>query len=274
MRVYVSLIAAIASAAAQGGAGLIDHPIAADGAPTYLDSDSWVASTPGLPSIRATVPGDLITDLQVAGLIGDPLYELNWQNSSLWDDHVWTYTKTFALGAAQLRALASGAGDTLLVFDVVKMAATVSVNGVAIGHTTIQFLRYEFSLAAAVRERGLVLAADNALTVEFDSKDQTTEGRWMSCTGGWVRAGGGADAAARRFDEDAFSLSCLPLTARRTGRPTRPPFPWARASLGQRPRAPFPRASGSPSTSSLSARRPSRTSCRTPSTRARTRRRR
>lgn len=38
-------------------------------------------------SISGKVPGDLITDLQNAGLIGDPLYELNWLNASMWDAH-------------------------------------------------------------------------------------------------------------------------------------------------------------------------------------------
>jgi hypothetical protein len=60
-------------------------------------------------SIPAKVPGDLITDLQAAGLVGDPLYELNWLNSSIWDANTWTYTTTFTAPA--------GAGTSLLVFD-------------------------------------------------------------------------------------------------------------------------------------------------------------
>ena len=166
------------------GQGLIDHAIAGDGAPVYLNSAEWVASAPGMGSIRATVPGDLISDLYAAGLVGDPLYELNWLNSSLWEKNVWTFSRSFSLASSSLEALRAGVGDTLLVFDGIKMSATVSLNGVAIGHTTNQFLRYTFSLAAAAAA-GVRLAADNVLTVAFDAADQTTEGRWMACTGGW-----------------------------------------------------------------------------------------
>ena len=45
--------------------------------------------------IPATVPGDLLTDLQKAGQIGDPLYEKTFLNSSVWHAHTWTYTTSF-----------------------------------------------------------------------------------------------------------------------------------------------------------------------------------
>ena len=95
--------AAAAAAAAAANAGLLDHPIAA-ASHTSLDG-TWTASTtiraPGPAgagrgiSIQGTVPGDLITDLQAAGMVGDPLFELNFLNSSLWADQTWTYTTTF-----------------------------------------------------------------------------------------------------------------------------------------------------------------------------------
>lgn len=147
---------------------------------SYSRRQEWIASAPGVGSIRASVPGDLITDLEAAGLIGDPLYELNWQNASLWDSHVWTYATTFTLTPA------AAASTLLLVLDGVKMSAHVSLNGVAVGHTTDQYLRYTFPVA------GVAVAGPNTLTVSFDSADQSTEGRWMACTGGWVRAGAGA----------------------------------------------------------------------------------
>jgi hypothetical protein len=85
-------------------------------------------------SIPASVPGDLISDLERAGMIGDPLYELNWLNSSVWDASTWTYTTAFA---------APGAGGTsLLVFDGVKMGARVLVDGKQIGNTTDQVCRH------------------------------------------------------------------------------------------------------------------------------------
>jgi beta-mannosidase len=171
------------------GSGLVDHAIAGTSLPVYLDSETWTASTTfqgaTTPTvIRATVPGDLITDLQMAGMIGDPLYEMNWKNYSLWDANVWTYTQTFTLTPGELAAIASGSGDTLLVFDGVKMSSSMTLNGVPLGKTTNQFLRYTFSLAAA-NTAGAKVAGTNTLTVSFDSSDQTTEGRFAACSGGW-----------------------------------------------------------------------------------------
>eukprot|EP01051_Picozoa_sp_SAG22_P022558 SAG22_NODE_5447_length_1012_cov_1.972618_1_plen_243_part_10 len=79
-------------------------------------------------SIKATVPGDLLTDLERAGLIGDPLYELNWLNSSLWDQNTWTYTTEFNPPAAS-----AATSTSLLVMDGVKMGARVLVDGKLVG---------------------------------------------------------------------------------------------------------------------------------------------
>lgn len=77
------------------GSGLIDHPIAGD-AIVYLDGSDWTATAaPSLPiTIPAVVPGDLVSD--IARAYGyEPLYEKNWKNGSLWDEHDWSYTKAF-----------------------------------------------------------------------------------------------------------------------------------------------------------------------------------
>lgn len=65
-------------------------------------------------TINATVPGDLVTDLQNAGLIGDPLFEVNFRNSSLWHGRTWTYRTTF--DTVKLSD-ATGSTDVLLVLD-------------------------------------------------------------------------------------------------------------------------------------------------------------
>ena len=91
----LSLAAALAAAAADVSVSLRDHPIASAGTTTFVDSPShmWTASTqhppgagyhadqpqrappPGLNlTVAATVPGDLLTDLQRAGVIADPWY--------------------------------------------------------------------------------------------------------------------------------------------------------------------------------------------------------
>eukprot|EP01065_Artemidia_motanka_P025528 TRINITY_DN30520_c0_g1_i1.p1 TRINITY_DN30520_c0_g1~~TRINITY_DN30520_c0_g1_i1.p1 ORF type:complete len:912 (+),score=270.91 TRINITY_DN30520_c0_g1_i1:48-2783(+) len=165
----VALLAPLAAAA-----GLRDAPFQGSSV-RYLDG-TWTASTQlseGALAIPATVPGDLITDLQKAGQIGDPLFEMNFKNSSIWDDNAWNFTTTF--DAAEELAT----GTTVLVFDGVKMGATVSVNGKVLGTVTDQFLRYTFPLPAS-----LLQAAGNTVVVAF-SKDIKCEGRWMACTGGW-----------------------------------------------------------------------------------------
>ena len=77
-------------------------------------------------TIKATVPGELITDLQNAGKVLDPLSSNNHKDPSQvawWNGDVYTYTKTFAHTAA------AAAGRTLLVFDGIKLGAVVTLNG-------------------------------------------------------------------------------------------------------------------------------------------------
>ena len=130
-------------------------------------------------SISGNVPGDLITDLEAAGLIGDPLYELNFKNATLWNKYNWAYSTSFAMEPSKLEALAAAGGQHVLVFDGVKMGAHVALNGEPVGTTTDQFLRYAFPLAA-----GALQAGNNTLTVTFDGSIDC-DGRWMACTGGW-----------------------------------------------------------------------------------------
>ena len=184
---------------------LRDHPLATFAAPTYLDGGAWTASMeapPGLPhgaappllQINASVPGDLLTDLQRAGVIADPWLDTTWiKNSSLWAEHVWTYSTNFSVGDASLLTGADGAAaamaaTTLLTFDGVKMGATVRVNGRVVGVLRDQFLRYSFPLdATALGLKGDDEAgqASNRLSVTFGLGDVPEEGRFMACTGGW-----------------------------------------------------------------------------------------
>ena len=86
---------------------LRDDPIEIDrsmGSLTYLDGTTeWVVASPDYQPLRgkslpAVVPGDLITDLQKARIIGDPYYELNWiHNSSVWNNHTWVYRRNFTV---------------------------------------------------------------------------------------------------------------------------------------------------------------------------------
>ena len=127
-------------------------------------------------AVPATVPGDLVTDLQRAGVVGNPLFNTNFQNSTAWSGGTWTFSKVFALPAQM-----QGPGvSVLLVFDGIKMGATVMVNGHMLGNTTNQHRRWVYPLGSAV----LGEAASHTVTVVFDHAI-TTEGRYMDCSGGW-----------------------------------------------------------------------------------------
>ena len=206
-------VLALAQPAPPAAPTLVDPPIACDGV-QYLDGADWTLSNAGgTVSVAGSVPGDVISDLQRAGVIGDPNYELNWlSDSPLWFGAVWTYSKTVAFSAAQVAAIEAGASDTLLVLDGVKMAATVSLNGAQVGHATDQFLRYELSLSGAHRARtARLVAGDNTISVAFDPADQTTEGRFMACSGGWDCESTTRLASARvglSFPPPMRSLTC------------------------------------------------------------------
>ncbi len=67
------------------------------------------------------------------------------------------------------------------MFDGIKMAGMVSLNGVVLGTAVDQYLRYEFPVAAS----GATLLAGanaNVLTVQFNSS-VLVDGRFMACTG-------------------------------------------------------------------------------------------
>ncbi len=164
----------------------MDPPIAADSV-TYLDSAEWVASAPGQASIRASVPGDLITDLHAAGVIPEPLYELNWLNySAVWDQNVWTFSRSFVVPSSVLAPSSSSSPSSmLLVFDGIKMPANVSLNGAIIGTTTDQFLRYIFPVSPALL-RSSEEEGTNTLSVTFDSSQGSLAlGRFSAESGGW-----------------------------------------------------------------------------------------
>ena len=123
--------------------------------------------------IDAQVPGDLLSDLQRAGRIGDPLYELNFKDKAqqaVWLQD-WSYTRTFVLEGS--------AASALLVFDSIKMGARVYVDGTLLGTAQDQFLRYVFPLFGKLGP-----GPQHNLTVTFDHSIDT-QGRFMACSGGW-----------------------------------------------------------------------------------------
>ena len=155
-----ALLLVCAAAAAAAAGTLQDPPVVGDaGVFQSLDGEGWsVASADGAVSVGGVVPGDLLTDLQRAGAMGDPLYEKNFDaydasgrvQAPLWERGNFTYATTFSLDA-RVRALAAG-GEVLLVLDGVKMAAEVFLNGASLGVTANQFLRMSAPVAALLKD--------------------------------------------------------------------------------------------------------------------------
>ena len=134
----------------------------------------WNASLPSRAlTVAATVPGDLISDLQRAGVVADPLRDINWLDNrsvALWNATGWHYSREFVVEDQQT---SSGA---FLVFDSIKMGATVAVNGRVVGTAKSQFMRYVFPVD--------LKAGANTVSVHFNDTDNHS-GRYMACTGGW-----------------------------------------------------------------------------------------
>jgi beta-mannosidase len=146
-------------------------------------SPTLATTTPpvGALVIEATVPGDLISDLENAGQIQDPLHEMNFLNNTLWQDNSWTYSTEF-----EMEEIGNEEKTSLIVFDGVKMGARVSLNGFLLGIVDDQFLRYRFPIPNALLRWSAKndTGKTNVLTVAFD-KSIRCHGRWMACTGGW-----------------------------------------------------------------------------------------
>jgi hypothetical protein len=125
-------------------------------------------------SLNATVPGDLVTDLQRAGIIEDPLTGTNFKNASIWSGDGWNYSKTFDLPST----FTSVGTSSLLVFEGIKMGAKIFLNDVQLGNVSDQHRRYVFSVSKLVKRA-------NQVTVMFDNTIDMSDGRFMSCSGGW-----------------------------------------------------------------------------------------
>ena len=70
----------------------------------------------------------------------------------------WAFSTTFDYEAGA--GAEGGAAATLLVFEGIKMGATIVLNGVVLGNTTDQFVRYEYPVTHA-----LLTTATNKLEV-------------------------------------------------------------------------------------------------------------
>ena len=85
----------------------------------YLILAAFLALSPSLGLSDTSLKHSHSVRVQV----GDPLYELNFLNSSLWDQNTWTYSTTFSW-----TALADDL-TALLVFDGIKMGSKIYMDG-------------------------------------------------------------------------------------------------------------------------------------------------
>lgn len=156
------------------GAGMRDEPLLGD-ATQLLDGGAWTVSD-NATTVAAAVPGDLVTDLQRAGVVGDPLFELAFK-SLVWDRQ-WQYALSFATEPA------AAGGARWLVLDSVKMGAWVWLNGVYLGAVQDQFLRFTYDVSAVLKAPG---AGPNRLTVTFAQSNHSLndQARWMAASGRW-----------------------------------------------------------------------------------------
>jgi hypothetical protein len=158
---------------------LVEHPIASGASVVYLDGDSWTATNANTNGgeaqqpLPATVPGDIITDLQNARRVKDPYWNVTWRDPAFvaaWNEGVWTYERRFPTQPSM--STGAAAAETLLVLDGVRMGATVSLNGHFLINVTDQFLRWELPVASHL----LGVGQENVLHIAFE-KDIATGGR-------------------------------------------------------------------------------------------------
>ena len=90
-----------------------------------------------------------------------------------------------------------------LVVEGIKMGASLSINGIKVGNTTDQFLRYIFPLSRSMFHSDLKIS--NTLSINFDP-DIDTHGRFSACSGGWDWAPYSMTAEASCSSRRTFSF--------------------------------------------------------------------
>lgn len=149
----------------------------------FLDGGDWIAnSTTTGVVMTAFVPGDIVTDLEAAGLLGDPLAFNNTRGAHpLWDAP-FSYTKEFSTPTG---AGWDNATDVWLVLEGIKMAADVFLNGQPLGDCRSQFFRRVISVRHILTGPG---GGYNALRVDLPTASvdpRNMEGRYSAFSGAW-----------------------------------------------------------------------------------------
>ena len=160
-----------------------------------LTNDKWTlwSKDQVFTNLTARVPGDLLSDLMMNGIIDDPYIDRNFlTQEKVWngngqnvpdksftvgDDEkvnendfkrkrTWIYSTTFDLpenGSIEI--------SWKLVLEGIKMGANVLINDQKIGQVIDQFLRYEFEIGNDVLYKGALIGKNvrrHNLTISFD----------------------------------------------------------------------------------------------------------
>lgn len=165
--------------------GLKDDPIV--GSATQSLDGVWEVQIPTLPSpIGGYIPGDLLTDMERGGVIGDPLFGNNFDfydsagkvQPPFWETGNVSYSTAFEVEGALL----AGSSEVLLVLDGVKMASGVWLDGQYLGTTANQFVRWTYPVRSILATG---TTAHNLTIVFVPAIDASnSQARFMACSGG------------------------------------------------------------------------------------------
>ncbi len=124
-------------------------------APDAVDGESLSES--GMPSVPATVPGNVELDLVRAGLMEEPFVGMNIAKLRDWEHATWYYHCVF-------RASVGGVHDRWLVFDGIDCIASIYLNGVLLGRTDNMLIPHRFPVERHLRvQNELVVRIDSAV---------------------------------------------------------------------------------------------------------------
>ncbi|MDN3239839.1 glycoside hydrolase family 2 protein [Glycomyces tritici] len=112
--------------------------------------EGWtVTGDPGAPvaveAIPASVPGEVVSDLLAAGLVGDPYVDEAERELAWVGRRDWTYRTAFTHDAGDWDGIE-------LAFDGLDTVARVSLNGTVVGETANMHRRYRFDVREVIRE--------------------------------------------------------------------------------------------------------------------------
>lgn len=117
-----------------------------------LKLNNWTLRGDKIALFPVCVPGDVTDELYKAGLIEDPLFGQNAENTKWIAEKDWTYESVFdvpqeILSKERIR----------LCFDGIDTLSEISLNGVKLGETDNMFLRYAFDVRSLLKSEGNVL---------------------------------------------------------------------------------------------------------------------